>query len=260
MGIMKKTLKTKLIAGTTAVALFSGAGFAFANTSAGDAFKGWYDGQFGKAEVKVAQQVGAHAYGKERDARNYYNAEVSKLNTQIDTERKDQTTAKSNSMDTKAQGHIDSMTAEKEAILNGMEGQFNDLETEVKGIIDFAAGELKTAANSHFKGKAETAGNAAFTALQTDLNKAKGDANDKLTAAINAAKGEVTTALNSNKEASVTELKSHMDKVYAQLKLDVTAIVDGYITAQKDRLAAEATKIESESTSELDVIVSGINN
>lgn len=257
---MKKTLKTKLIAGTTAVALFSGAGFAFANTDAGDVFKAWYDGQFSKAEANVTQQVAAHAYGKEKDAKNYYNAEVSKLNTQIDTERKDQTTAKSNSMDTKAQGHIDSMTAEKEAILNGMEGQFNDLETEVKGIIDFAAGELKTAANSHFKGKAETAGNAAFTALQTDLNKAKGDANKKLTDAIDAAKGEVTTALNSNKTASVTELKAYMDGVYAQLKTDVTAIVDGYITAQKTRLADEASRIEGESTTDLNTIVSGINN
>lgn len=256
---MKTTLKTKLIAGTTAVALFSGAGLAFANTSAGDAFKSWYDGQFGKAEANVNQQVVNYAYSKERDAKNYYNAELSKLNTQIDTERKDQTTAKSSSMDAKAQGHIDSMNAEKQAILTGMEGQFNDLETEVKGIMDFAAGEIKTAADSHFKGKADAAGNAAFTALQTDLNKAKGDANTKLTEAINAAKVEVTGALNSNKAASVTELKSYLDQVYAQLKLDVTAIVDGYITAQKERLAAEATKIEGESTTELDAIVSNIN-
>lgn len=257
---MKTTLKTKLIAGTTAVALFSGAGFAFANTSAGDMFKNWYDGQFGKAETNVTQQVAAHAYGKERDARNYYNAELTKLNNQIDTERNDQTSAKSDAMDAKAQGHIESMNAEKQAILTGMEGQFNDLEAEVKGIMNFAAGEIKTAANSHFKGKADGAGNAAFTALQTDLNKAKGDANKKLSDAIVLAKTEVTSALNSNKEASVTELKAHLDAVYAQLKLDVTAIVDGYIAAQKDRLAAEATKIEGESTNELDAIVSNINN
>lgn len=257
---MKTTLKTKLIAGTTAVALFSGAGLAFANTSAGDMFKNWYDGQFGKAETNVAQQVAAHAYGKERDARNYYNAELTKLNNQIDTERNDQTSTKSGAMDAKAQGHIDSMTAEKQTILTGMEGQFIELEREVKGIMDYAAGEIKTAADTHFKGKADAAGNAAFTALQTDLNKAKGDANKKLSDAIEAAKDEVTTALNSNKEASVTELKAYLDGVYAQLKTDVTAIVDGYITAQKDRLAAEATKIEGESTNELDAIVSNINN
>lgn len=257
---MKKTLKTKLIAGTTAVALFSGAGFAFANTDAGDAFKGWYDGQFGKAEENVNQQVVDYAYSKKGNAINYYNAEVSKVNTQIDTERQGQTTAKSGSMDAKAQGHIDSMNIEKQAILTGMEGQFDELEKEVKGIMDVAAGELKTAADGHFKGKATAAGNAAFTTLQTDLNKAKGDANDKLTAAIDAAKGEVTTALDSNKNASVGELKTYMDGVYAQLKTDVTAIVDGYITAQKDRLAAEANKIEGESTTELDNIVSGINN
>lgn len=50
---MKNTLKTKLIAGTTAVALFSGAGFAFANTSAGDVFKNWYDAQFNQAKTSV---------------------------------------------------------------------------------------------------------------------------------------------------------------------------------------------------------------
>lgn len=257
---MKTTFKTKLIAGTTAVALFSGAGLAFANTSAGDVFKSWYDGQFGKAEANVNQQVLNYASSKERDARSYYNAELSKLNTQIDTERNDQTSAKSDAMDAKAQGHIDSMNAEKQAIMDGMEGQFNDLENEVKGIMDYAAGEIKTAADTHFKGKADAAGNAAFTALQTDLNKAKGDANKKLSDAINAAKGEVTTALNTNKAASVTELKKYLDDVYAQLKLDVTAIVNGYVTAQKDRLAAEATKIEGESTNELDAIVSNINN
>ncbi|MFC4355242.1 hypothetical protein ACFO0S_09310 [Chryseomicrobium palamuruense] len=256
---MKKTLKTKMIAGTTAVALFSGAGFAFANTNAGDAFKAWYDGQFGRAETHVAQQVAAYAYGKEQDARTYYAAELSKLNTQIDNERKDQKDAKSNSMDAKAQGHIDSMNAEKTEILNGMEGQFLALESEVKGIIDFAADELEKAANTHFEGKATEAGDAAFTSLQTDLNTAKGDANNKLSDAITAAKGDVNRALRTNTNDSVGELKGYLDEVYAQLKLDVTAIVDGYITTQKERLAAEATRIEGESTSDLDTIVSNIN-
>lgn len=257
---MKNTLKTKLIAGTTAVALLSGAGFAFANTDAGDVFKSWYNGQFNSVKADVNQQVVNYAYSKEADARGYYNSEVNKVKNQIKNEGETLTTSKSSAMDSNAQSHIDSMNEEKTAIMNGMEGQFTALEGEVKGIIDFAASELEKAAKPHFEGKANAAGNAAFTALQTDLNKAKGDANTKLTEAITAAKGEVTTALNNNKDASATELKEYLDGVYAQLKIDVTEIVNGYITTQKDRLAAEADRIEGESTTDLNAIVSNINN
>lgn len=257
---MKNTLKTKLIAGTTAVALFSGAGFAFANTSAGDVFKNWYDAQFNQAKTSVNAEVTNYALSKEKDARSYYNAEVAKVNNHIAAAGTAQTNEKSGAMNDKAQAHVDSLNAEKSKIMTNMDGQFTALESEIKGIMDFAADEIEKTANNHFNEKATTAGDKAFKTLQDDLNKAKGDANTKLENAITTAKTEVSNALNDKKGATAKELKTYLDGVYAQLKTDVTAIVDGYITAQKDRLAIEASRIEGESTKELDAIVSGINN
>lgn len=257
---MKKTLKTKLIAGTTAVALFSGAGFAFANTSAGDAFQAWYGGQFGKAEDNVYKELKDHVLAKETDVRTYYSTEVGRINSEIEGKRTDQYETSETNMNAKADAHILSMTTKKQDLMDGMDAQFEGLEIEVRGFIDQAALGIKELADEHFKGKSIATGNTESATLQTDLIAAKGAANDKLSDAINDARDEVKRALRSNMNDSIEDLEEYMDGVYDKLKLDVTDIVDEYITTQKDRLLDEATKIENDSTSELDEIVSGINN
>jgi len=257
---MKKTLKTKLIAGTAAVALFSSAGFAFANTDAGDAFKAWYS-------VKLAQTLGAttgevvlHEGQKTREAIAYYNAEKAGIKSEIETKRDGETAAKSGTMNAKSQEYVADLNAEKELILSQMESKFTALENGKKLFINTAATAAFNAAKGDASRYADTVGDQSFAKLNTDLESVRAQATGSLSAAISTAKQDVLTALETNQIESVEELKNYIDNKYTTLTGELSTLIDGYIATQNGLLQAEAERIAAAGLTDLDNLVTGITN
>lgn len=257
---MKKTLKTKLIAGTTAVALFSGAGFAFANTDAGDAFKAWYNVKLGKSLAETTAEIVVHEGVKTREGLAFYASERASIKTEIETKQASETTDKSGSMNAKSAEYVADLNGEKVVILAQMESKFTALENAKKTFINVAAQGAFNAAKGDASRYAGSTGNAAFNKLNTDLEAARSKATGDLSAAITTAKAEVEAGLASNKEASVTEIKAFIDEKYDTLTAELSTLIDGYIAAQNTRLQQEAERIEALALGELDTIVSNINN
>lgn len=256
---MKKTLKTKLIAGTTAVALFSGAGFAFANTDAGDAFKTWYNVKLGISLAETTGEIVAHEGVKTREGLAFYANERAGIKSEIEAKQKNETDAKTGSMSAKSAEYAADVNAEKAIIMAEMESKFTALENAKKSFINIAAQGAFNAAKRDASGYAGTTGTAAFNKLNTDLEAARTKAKGDLSAAIATAKAEVEAGLASNKEASVTEMKAFIDERYNTLTAELSALIDGYIAAQNTRLQQEAERIEAAAFGDLDTIVSNIN-
>lgn len=256
---MKKTLKTKLIAGTTAVALFSGAGFAFANTDAGDAFKAWYGVKLFGTLGSTTGEIVAHEGVKTREGLAFYSNERASIKTEIETKQTSEIAGKSGTMNAKSAEYVADLNAERAIIVAEMESKFTALENAKKSFINVAAQGALNAAKADASKYAGSTGNAAFDKLNTDLEAARTKATGDLSTAITAAKAEVEAGLASNKEASVTEMKAFIDEKYNTLTAELSTLIDGYIAAQNTRLQAEAERIEGLALGELDALVSGIN-
>ena len=257
---MKKTLKTKLIAGTTAVALFSGAGFAFANTDAGDVFKAWYTGKLTTSLAETTGEIVVHEGVKTREALTFYANEKAGIKSEIEDKRDNEITGKSGTMSAKSAEYVADLNAEKDEILAQMESKFTALENGKKLFINGVAQGAFNAAKGDASRYAGSTGDAAFNKLNTDLEAARVQATGDLSTAISTAKSEVEQALATNKFNTVQEIKAFIDDKYNTLTGQLSTLIDGYIAAQNTRLQLEAERIETAAFGDLDTIVSNINN
>lgn len=257
---MKKSLRTKLIAGTTAVALFSGAGFAFANTDAGSLLKGWYNSQFSGAKNEVNYQATAYLGGKTIEWAQLTATQGNKVTTDISGMRDSEISTKSSSISGKSAEHIANLNAARSEIIMGMGAQFDKIERDYISVIDRASHWSYKGSDALLAGSAKYQGSQAKKKVTQELNNAKDTAVNNLRTEIAAAKADVTAHLQTNKDASIQDLKNYMDTRYAELKTQLEAQVQLYIDAQTQILAAEALRIETEAMAELTDLVTGISN
>lgn len=256
---MKKTLKTKVLAGTITVALLSSAGVAFAATDAGGAFKAWYVKEFASSSADVGAETLAYGNVKLQEGQTYVNGKKTETTNSITDKKDSEITRANTSINIAKQGHINKVNAAKTQIMNSMENQFNGLYyLGVQGI-NAASNLAYGAAKKDLEGHASTQGSAAVGEVNQKLSDAQNDAVNELKTAIDNAKADVKAALEAQEDVTVGKLQAYIDGKYNEVKEKVDTLVAELIATQQGLILAEANAREAAAKSALQEVVDGIN-
>ncbi|MGE7769320.1 hypothetical protein ACQKMK_02145 [Viridibacillus arvi] len=255
---MLNTVKSKVIAGTAAVVLFSGAGVAFGASDAGTKLKTWYNTQFGQASAKVETDY----QGYQTDKFKGFSEEVDLLkadSTKKISEVSASTTANTTqNINNQNKEHIDAINSQKTAILAGMDAQFKTLENNgIKKIDDAANAALKNAEDA-LKKHTETAGSEASTKMKTDLDKATEAAKNDLKKAIDDAKKDLQKNLDNKSSITTAALKKSVDYYVNKIIDSIQTKTADFIKVQNGIIAQLATDLEKIEKKKLQDVVDGI--
>ena len=260
MKIKLNTVKSKMVAGVAAVTLFSGVGFVAANTDAGGALKDWYDGAFGATSGEVAKDVADYGKSKIGALNTEYNGlktdAASSINITKDTS---EGVAKSN-INTAKQSHIDAINTQEAKIAAYMDDQFNTLSFVGKGLINTTGNAAFEFAKKDLKSFSDKKGEDALASLETELNIEKGKAVTALELEITTTKGALLEQLKDEKDSTVADLKAAIDAKIIELREKITAEKDRLVAAQQALIVAKAAELELAAKSDLDAVVTSINN
>lgn len=255
---MLKTVKSKVMAGTAALVLVTGASVAFGASDAGANLKTWYNSQFNQAGQTIANSVATDLNGKVDGLATEYVGLKTSATTSINDTKDAETTAKSTAITAEAQEYIDSINAQKLVISNNLAGQFAALESYAEGLINQAGTAALTAAKSDLKTHTESKGTTALANLNTDLNTATETAKTNLTAAISTAKAELQAQLATETTTTTADIIAKIDAKIIELRAQITAEKDRLVGIQKGLVTAKAAELESSAKSQLQGIVNGI--
>lgn len=245
-------MKSKVVAGVVTVGLVSGMGFAVANTDAGAQLQSWYNGKFNAAGASMQKPLEDYATGKSGYIISEGNKMINGAKSEINETRDSSITTASGNIDSAAQSHIDALQTKEQQISNGIEGQFDSIKNIATGMLNQMAAEGKTQAESYLSRIASGTGTVALGEVQSQLDSAKQDALDDLTAEIERAKSELEEQLNDEKDATVNELKTAIDNKIEEVKDQVQVTLNGYVSTQQGFIQTKASELEAAAKADLD--------
>ncbi|MGF7013031.1 hypothetical protein [Ornithinibacillus bavariensis] len=254
-----KKLKMKLAAGVIAVGVITGSGIAFANTDAGTKLREWYQAMFGETVSSIEEQVNAYGESKIPGLEQEYERLKSEAQIDIDLSRELATGQSLEEIINAKLSHLDSLSEEERAILEGigqefynvfLDGYFEIIRLKDEGI-QFATNDL-----TNYTGQL---GQAAINEMTADINTARDRAVQELEDAIRQAQERLAMELNNQEEITVRNLKNQIDWRIQELREDVTALLDTLVEEQQAIIVAKAQELEDNAKAALDEVVNNIN-
>lgn len=259
-GLQKKSLKGKIAAGTVVVFLVSGAGFAFANTDAGERLKNWYDGMFNVTVEEALDEVEDYGAGQvsglEEDLENAKDeAAASIFNT-----RDSETDSSLSEIERAKQAHLEALIEEKGEILGYMEHEFYNVYMENWLELMELADEGVSYASAELALHTGEKGEESLQFVTTELTTATDQAVQDLETEIEKAKQELEAGLDTHQDHLTNNLKKEIDFVVSALQETITTVKDDLVEEQENIITAKAEELEDAAKASLDEVVNGINN
>ncbi|MBO0959872.1 hypothetical protein J1P26_09055 [Neobacillus sp. MM2021_6] len=255
---MKKSIKTKVLSGAVAVGLLSSVGVAFASTDAGTNLQNWYNSQFGKSAASIQTQTTNYAVGKAPGLVNEYNGLRTNAVTSINGTKTAETAAANTAINNAKKEHLDALAAQKLAIQNHLQSQFDGIQQAADTIIGQVGLLAIDYANKDLTKLTGDKGSAALTSLTTDLNKSSDDAVKELQDAIDAAKADLQSQLDSATASRVDNIKHIIDKKIDELRGTITTKKNELVAAQQKLITEKAQKLQAQAEADLAAAVAGI--
>lgn len=255
---MIKFVKTKVLSGAVAVGLLSSVGVAFASTDAGTNLQNWYNSQFGKSAKSIQTQTTNYAVSKVPGLVKEYNALKKDAADSISGTGTTATTNASNAINNAKQEHLDALAAQKQAIENQLQSNFDGIQQTANTIIGQVGQQALTYANNDLTKLTGDKGSAAINQLTTDLNKSSDDAVKELQDAITAAKADLQAQLDSATADRVEAIKHMIDSKIEELRGTITAKKNELVTAQQTLINDKALELQTNAEADLDAVVAGI--
>ena len=255
---MLKTVKSKVIAGTTAVLLLTGGGVAFGASDAGTNLQHWYSVKFLQSSAKVTKDTYDYADSKKEGLINEYAGIKADAGNAIDTKKSDESAAKTTAINDAKKEHIDALNKKKREIEFYMSGQFKAIELAAKGVIEVTGKEARNYAFNDLTSFTGEKGKAAKSALEADLAAVQAKAITDLETAIDNAKNSLQSQLDSNTAASTEKIKGMIDNKINQLRGEITKKKDELVAAQTKIISDRAAELEAEAKAALDAVVGNI--
>ncbi|TXL65025.1 hypothetical protein FHP05_07755 [Cerasibacillus terrae] len=257
MNFLKET-KGKVIAGVVAVGIISGASFAFANTDAGQALKGWYDNLFEQKTEAAANEVDQYREGLKPELMEEYAGEKAHADGIIDRKRKYEVEKSTDMIENAKASHLESLGSKKNEILLGMERDFYDAFVvgvqEINRLGEEAREYVRSDLNSHFANKGEET----LSQMEEELGAVKERAVTELEDAVENAQAEIEAEVNKGSDMLVHNLTNLVDHKVEELRRNVREIVDRFVKEQEKAIVTKATELENDAKQALDDVVSGI--
>jgi hypothetical protein len=255
---MKKSIKAKVVAGVTAVALVSGVGMAFASSDAGTSLQSWYDAQFEKSASSIQKQTTKYATDKVPALAKEYNGLKTSASNSINTTRELSTGVADSKIKAAKKDHLDSLAAQRKAIEDHLKSQFDGIQQTADTIIGQVGEEAIKYANKDLTSYTGTAGSNALTQLNKDLTKASDDAVKELQDAIKDAKDDLQAELDSATNSRVATIKGIIDRKIEELRTTITAKKNELVVVQQGLITAKAQELQKAAEDALQAAVDGI--
>ncbi|WML41463.1 hypothetical protein RCG19_07385 [Neobacillus sp. OS1-2] len=255
---MKKSFKTKVLSGAVAVGLLSSVGVAFASTDAGTNLQNWYNSQFGKSAASIQTQTTDYAVKKAPALINEYNGLRSAAVTSINGTKTAETAAANTAITNAKNEHLDALAAQKLAIQNHLQSQFDGIQQAADTIIGQVGLLAIDFANKDLTKLTGDKGSAAKTQLTNELNASSQQAVSDLQAAIVAAKADLQKQLDDASASRVDNIKHIIDRKIDELRGTITAKKNDLVKAQQDLIAAKAQELQAKAEADLAAAVAGI--
>jgi hypothetical protein len=256
---MNKSLKTKVLSGAVAIGLLSGVGVAFASTDAGTNLQSWYNGQFGKSAQSIQTQVTNYAVGKVPALTKEYNGLKTDATNSINGTKTTESTNASNAINNAKDEHLDALAAQKQAIQDHLQSQFDGIQQAAHTIIGQVGVQAQNYAFNDLTKLTGNTGSTALTGLTTELNSTSDQALADLQAAIAAAKSDLQTQLDNATASRVENIKGIIDAKIAELRTTITDKKNDLVAAQQALITAKAQELQNKAVADLDAAVANIN-
>lgn len=258
--LMKKnSLKRKIIAGTVAAGLISSAGFAFANTDAGEALKNWYDGKFNQAVAESEEEVQEYGESLLPGLNEELEGLKDEATASIYNTRDSETESSLSEIERAKQAHLESLIDEHGEILGYMEQQFFEVYMDNWLEIQALAAEGAEYAGAELETLTGEKGEESLQHVTDELTTAKDGAVQELEDEIERAKEELTTELDNHSGILTDNLTKEIDFSVDTLRDTVSQLKEDLVQEQQEIITAEAAKLEKEAKDSLDEVVSGID-
>ncbi|MEN2768998.1 hypothetical protein [Ornithinibacillus xuwenensis] len=258
MKLFKGSMKKKVITGVIVVGVFTSTGVAFANTDAGEKIREWYQGMFDQSVQTIEDEVSAYGESKIPELTAEYEALKEEVQVDIDLSRELETGQSLEEIMNAKLSHLESLDAEKQAILATigeefygvfLDGYFEIQDLSAQGL-DYATNDLTA-----FTGEV---GQAAVDEMTTDIHTARDEAVADLEEAIRQAQEQLGAELDNQEIITIDNLKNQVDWAIEDLRKQVTALLQTLVDEQKEIIVAKAQELEDEAKAALDSVVDGI--
>ncbi|UJL46326.1 hypothetical protein KFZ58_18585 [Virgibacillus sp. NKC19-16] len=253
------TMKGKVLAGTMAVGLVAGGGFALANTDAGEQLRAWYDGQFNTAVEEATGEADDYMQGQMPELYEEYEGLKTDATSDINQTRDSETASSEDAIAVARDSHIGDVEATRQELLDEAEQTFYNAFVAGEAEINRITEEWSGYAANELPGYTEVVGNSAVADVNTALDTAKENAVSDLEEAIRQAQEELQSDLDGRSENLAYNLRQQVDFNISDVRDTVTELLDGLVQEQQTIVANAAQLKEDEAKSALDDVVAGID-
>lgn len=253
------TVKGKLLIGVIVVGLLSSAGFALANSSAGEALKDWYNGVFNQSVDAAKDEVSDYGEDVFADLLAEFEDLLADAGDEIDATRDGETANAEEEITAAKDGHLGSLGEAKAEIVSQMEHQFFNVYMDEWLEIQRLSGEAEASATNELEAFTGEEGDAAIAQLTNDLTAAKEAAVSELEDAIETAKAEISALLDGHSAILVNNLTKEIDYSAEELQETIIALKEELVAEQQNLIAETAAQLTQEAKDSLDDVISGIN-
>lgn len=255
---MMKSAKGKVVVGTIAITLFTGAGAAFGASDAGTKLGNWFTGQLNLSKSELSTNVNSYIDGKTADATTKYNAMKTGATTKIDNQRATSTTTANTNINKELEDHKKEIEKKKKELESYADTEFNKLFEAEKERIRLLGVDAARQADADMSAHTSTQGQAALGTLNQELQDTTDRAVADLQAAIETAKSGLQAKLDSNVSTKTQDLKKIVDKEVSDFLIWAQFMTNYMVQEQTDAIAAAAKKIEGDAKKAMQDVVNGI--
>ncbi|WP_373894292.1 hypothetical protein ACUL41_00655 [Virgibacillus natechei] len=252
------TMKGKVLAGTMAIGLVAGGGFALANTDAGEQLRAWYDGQFNTAVEQAEGEAGEYMDGQMSESYEEYEGLKGDATSDINQTRDSEIAGSEDAIAAARDSHIGDVEATRQELLDEAGLAFYNVLLDGYFEIDRITEEWSGYAANELPGYTEGVGDSAVAHVNKELDAAKEGAVTELEEAISQAQEELQSDLDSRSDNLTNELKKQVDWNIDDVRVAVTDLLDELVQEQQTIVANAAQLKEDEAKSALDDVVAGI--
>lgn len=253
------SLTKKIITGTLAVLLISGTGFAFANTSAGEALKNWYDRMFNEAVEGSLDDVSDYEDEQYAGLEDDVEAAKSDAEASILKTRDDETEGSLSEIDKAKQAHLEALIAEKGEIDGYIEHQFYNVYMENWLDITATAEESAKQAGQELTAHTNEKGEESLQYVTNELTTATDNAVQSLEDEIEKAKEALEEELDGQQDNLTYNLKKEIDFSIASIQDTIKDLKKELVEEQQEIIVAKAQELENAAKESLDEVVENID-
>jgi hypothetical protein len=254
-----KSVKGKVLTGVVAFGVITGAGWGFANTDAGGALKGWYDGQFASAKSGVESDAMAYGNSKFNEGVQEFEGMQSDATTSINDKKSSEFTRADGEISSAKDSHVNAIEGKQAEISDAIDEQFDQIFTDAQSHFTTLEKTLRNAGISEMQHHTNEKGQEALAALETDLTNSTTTAVSELRGVIETAKAELTAQLNSEKAATTQEIKNMVDAKAVAVLQAIENKKNEYVAAQEQAITELAANLEAEAKAALDAELAAFN-